>query len=522
MPGKADLGRCPGDDSIVCYVEKQSQLVYLIDLIPGIRYSHSHTDVAKVTLTRSTATGKSVMANASGTLKRLTLELGGNDAALVLDDVELKEVAPKLFVGATVNSGQACLAIKRLCVHDTIYGDTCEELGRLARKTVVDDGLAQGAELGPLQNKAQFERVKEFIADAKLNGTIVAGGEALPRSGYFIVPTIVRDIPDDARLVKEEQFGPILPVLRYSEVSDAVARADDTPYGLCATVWSSDPKRALDAARLLQAGTVWINNHLDIMLDVPFLGAKQSGHGVELGQLCQSISRSRLDCRGIELQFIGRPLLMNSERCWRLTMIISKLITNAARHAFEHGGGKIQVDHFQCGPFVKCRVADDGRAPEKIRPGRGSAIVEGLIASLNGTINQHFGPGGAVSDMTFPGSARAQHTGPSALFPPKGRDTVLRVGPLELDLIERTARRWDRAIDLLPREFRLLEYMMRRKGQVLTRAALLEEVWNYKFVPQSNLVDVHIGRLRRKVDEPHELPMIHNVRGVGFILRAPA
>jgi two-component system OmpR family response regulator len=106
--------------------------------------------------------------------------------------------------------------------------------------------------------------------------------------------------------------------------------------------------------------------------------------------------------------------------------------------------------------------------------------------------------------------------------PAESRDTVLRVGPLELDLIERTAKRGDRKIDLLPREFRLLEYMMRRKEQMLTRAMLLEEVWNYKFVPQTNLVDVHMGRLRRKVDEPHEPPMIHNVRGVGFILRAPA
>jgi two-component system, OmpR family, response regulator len=105
--------------------------------------------------------------------------------------------------------------------------------------------------------------------------------------------------------------------------------------------------------------------------------------------------------------------------------------------------------------------------------------------------------------------------------PTESPDTVLRVGPLELDLIKRTAKRGERAIDLLPREFRLLEYMMRRKGQMLTRAMLLEEVWNYKFVPQTNLVDVHMGRLRHKVDEPNELPMITNVRGVGFILRAP-
>jgi two-component sensor histidine kinase/DNA-binding winged helix-turn-helix (wHTH) protein len=241
-----------------------------------------------------------------------------------------------------------------------------------------------------------------------------------------------------------------------------------------------------------------------------------------LRRLCQSISRSRLDCRGIELQFVGRPLQMNSERCWRLGMIVSELITNASRHAFGDGGGKIQVELSQRGPFVNCRLADDGTAPEKIRPGLGSAIVERLIASLDGTINQHFGRGGAIFVMIFPVCSREQRTGPSATLQPESRETILRVGPLELDLMERTAKRRDRAIDLLPREFRLLEYMMRRKEQVLTRAMLLEEVWNYEFIPRTKLIDVHMGRLRRKVDEPHELPMIHNVRGVGFVLRVPA
>jgi two-component sensor histidine kinase len=242
---------------------------------------------------------------------------------------------------------------------------------------------------------------------------------------------------------------------------------------------------------------------------------------VHLRRLCQSIGYSRLDCRGIGLQFAGCPLPMNSEPCWRLGMIVSELVANAARHALGDGGGKIQVERSRSGPFVNRRVADDGTAPEKIRPGRGLAIVKPLIASLDGTINQHFGPGGSVSDMNFPVGSLAQHAGPSAFFAPKSRDTVLRAGLLELDLIERTAKRGDRAINLLPREFRLLEYMMRRKEQVLTRAMLLEGVWNYRFVPRTNLIDVHMGRLRRKVDEPHEWPMIHNVRGVGFILRAP-
>jgi two-component sensor histidine kinase len=288
-------------------------------------------------------------------------------------------------------------------------------------------------------------------------------------------------------------------------VSLAAARSPD-----------GEVKSVLSVVESRLHGYVQVNRCLQIPSQDTVIDASEY-----LRRLCQSIGRSRLDCRGIELEFAGRPLRMNSKRCWRLGMIISELITNAARHAFGDGRGGIQVELSRCGRFVNCRVADDGKVHEKIRPGRGSAIVERLIASLDGTINQHFGPEGAVWDMNFPVCSWPQHTSPSAPLPPNSRDTVLRVGPLELDLIERTARRGDRAIDPLPREFRLLEYMMRRKEQVLTRAMLLKEVWNYKFVPQTNLIDVHMGRLRRKVDEPHESPMIHNVRGMGFILQAP-
>ena len=244
----------------------------------------SHPDIAKVAFTGSTATGKKVMASAAQTLKRLTLELGGNDAAIVLDDVDPKDVAPKLFAAATMNSGQVCLAIKRLYVHDSIYDEMCEELGKLAEATIVDDGIKQGTQMGPLQNKAQFEKVKGFLDEAKRYGKIVAGGGVLPRKGYFVSPTIVRDIPDDSRLVREEQFGPIVSVLRYDDLNDAIARANDSDYGLGCTVWSSDPERALDVARRVEAGVIWINKHLDLPPDIPMGGAKQSGIGAELGQ----------------------------------------------------------------------------------------------------------------------------------------------------------------------------------------------------------------------------------------------
>ncbi len=244
----------------------------------------AHPDVAKVAFTGSTATGKKVMASAAGTLKRLTLELGGNDAAIVLEDADPKEVAPKIFAAAMAMAGQACIAIKRLYVHDSLYDAVCDELGQLARAARVGNGLAPDTQIGPLQNKAQFEKVKGFLEDARRNGAVVAGGEALEGEGYFVQPTIVRNIPDNARLVREEQFGPVLPVMRFSDIDEVVARANDTEFGLGGSVWSSDRERAFQIATRIQAGMVWVNKHLDPGLDIPFLGAKQSGLGVEMGQ----------------------------------------------------------------------------------------------------------------------------------------------------------------------------------------------------------------------------------------------
>jgi acyl-CoA reductase-like NAD-dependent aldehyde dehydrogenase len=244
----------------------------------------SHPDVAKVAFTGSTATGKKVMASAAGTLKRLTLELGGNDAAIVLGDTDPKDVAPKIYAAAMANAGQVCIAIKRLYVHDSIYDAVCDELGRLARETVVGDGLEPGTQMGPIQNQAQFEKVKGFLEDARQNGTIVAGGGVLEREGYFVQPTIVRDIRDDARLVREEQFGPVLPVLRYSDIDEVIERANDTDFGLGGSVWSSDRDRAFGVAARINSGTVWVNKHLDLGPDIPYAGAKQSGIGTELGQ----------------------------------------------------------------------------------------------------------------------------------------------------------------------------------------------------------------------------------------------
>lgn len=244
----------------------------------------AHPDVRKVSFTGSTATGSKVMAGAAGLLKRITLELGGNDAGIVLDDVDPKEVAPKLFQSAFQNSGQVCIAMKRLYVHESIYDEMCDELAAIANDTIVGDGLEQGTKLGPLQNKMQYERVKELIEDAAKHGRIVAGGEALDQPGYFIRPTIVRDITDGTRLVDEEQFGPVLPVISYKDFDDVVKRANNSPYGLGGSVWAKDLDRAYAVAEKMEAGTVWINQHADLNPAVPFGGAKQSGLGVELGE----------------------------------------------------------------------------------------------------------------------------------------------------------------------------------------------------------------------------------------------
>ena len=243
-----------------------------------------HPDVAKVAFTGSTATGRKVMASVASTIKRLTLELGGNDAAIVLDDVDVKQVAARIFQGAMVNAGQVCLAIKRVYVPDSLYEAMCAELVELANATVVGNGLDAATQMGPLQNKTQFEKVKGFLDDARAHGKIIAGGKALDRDGYFIAPTIVRDIPDSARLVREEQFGPVLPVLKYSSLDDAIARANGTEYGLGGTVWGADSKRAYEVAQRMASGTVWVNKHLELPPDIPFGGAKQSGFGTEMGQ----------------------------------------------------------------------------------------------------------------------------------------------------------------------------------------------------------------------------------------------
>jgi acyl-CoA reductase-like NAD-dependent aldehyde dehydrogenase len=245
-----------------------------------------HSGIDKISFTGSVATGKRVMASAAGTLKRLTLELGGNDAALVLDDVDVPKIAPKLFFAAFVNSGQVCMAIKRIYAHEKIYDALCAALAAEARQAKLGSGLEPDTRLGPIQNKEQYERVVSILEATRRGGArILAGGELGTGPGYFFPPTIVADIDEHSRLVQEEQFGPILPVLKFHDIEDALRRANDTRYGLSGSVWSADPERAAAIAARLEVGTAWVNQHRTTSATVPFGGAKESGLGRQYSAL---------------------------------------------------------------------------------------------------------------------------------------------------------------------------------------------------------------------------------------------
>jgi acyl-CoA reductase-like NAD-dependent aldehyde dehydrogenase len=219
-------------------------------------------------------------------MKRVTLELGGNDAAIVLDDVDIDAAAPRLFWAAFFNCGQICVAIKRLYVHDSVYEPLSQKLAEMARTVKVGNGLEPDVAIGPIQNAMQYERVLGILDDTKrLGARILAGGHALDRPGYFIAPTIVADIKEGTRLVDEEPFGPILPILRYSDIDDAVRRANETRYGLGGSVWTTNLERGAAIAARLEVGTAWVNQHVTPEPSIPFGGAKESGFGREYSAL---------------------------------------------------------------------------------------------------------------------------------------------------------------------------------------------------------------------------------------------
>lgn len=242
----------------------------------------NHPDVNKVVFTGSVATGKKVMEGASHTLKRVTLELGGNDAGIILPGTRIDPLLEKLFWGCFINAGQTCAALKRLYVHEDQYDEVVQKFSAYVANIPVGDGLDPNNLIGPVSNKMQFDKVAAFVEDARKDGAkIVVGGNPVRKPGYFYPLTVIADATDRMRVVKEEQFGPVIPLIKYKTVEDAIERANSLDVGLGGSVWGNDPKEAARYAAQLECGTAWVNQHGTLHPMAPFGGVKCSGIGVE-------------------------------------------------------------------------------------------------------------------------------------------------------------------------------------------------------------------------------------------------
>jgi acyl-CoA reductase-like NAD-dependent aldehyde dehydrogenase len=237
-----------------------------------------------VSFTGSIAAGKHIASVTAPDLKRLTLELGGNDAAILLDDVDPAAIADKLYEGAFDNCGQICSAIKRVYVPEALHDDVVDALATRVASASVGDGMDPETDIGPINNQPQLTRVSALVAEALAGGASAAtGGAPLDRPGYFYEPTVLTGAAEGSRIVDEEQFGPALPILPYRDVDEAVARANGTMYGLSGSVWSNDIERAAAVADRLECGTAWVNAHVQLGPHQPINGHKWSGMGVEGG-----------------------------------------------------------------------------------------------------------------------------------------------------------------------------------------------------------------------------------------------
>ncbi|MEU6346530.1 aldehyde dehydrogenase family protein [Streptomyces sp. NPDC046977] len=243
-----------------------------------------HPLIRKISFTGSIATGKAIAAAAAADLKRTTLELGGNDAAIILDDADPAAVAAGIFPRAFHNTGQVCVAPKRIYVPESIRQAVVEAFVERARSARFGDGSDPRTQYGPLNNLPQRERVAELVDDAVRHGaTVATGGKRIEGNGYFYQPTIITDVSDGVRIVDEEQFGPALPIIGYHDVEDALKRANATHFGLGGSVWGADPERAAAVAEQMETGMTWVNTHTAMTFDQPFAGIKWSGVGIENG-----------------------------------------------------------------------------------------------------------------------------------------------------------------------------------------------------------------------------------------------
>ncbi|MDB5967869.1 MAG: Aldehyde Dehydrogenase [Hydrocarboniphaga sp.] len=243
----------------------------------------AHGGIDKISFTGSTQTGRKVMQSAAATLKRVTLELGGNDPAIVMPDVDVGKAAPELFWAAFRNNSQFCLATKRMFIHEDIYEPMKRALTEIAQSVKIGNGAEEGVQLGPIQNRLQFERVKKLIEEARSSGLTLIASDCPVGKGYFVPVTLVDNPPDDSRVVVEEAFGPVLPLLKFKTVDEVVERANASEYGLGASIWSANVEQAYAIGQRLHCGTVWINEIHYQSPFVPFGGHKQSGIGAENG-----------------------------------------------------------------------------------------------------------------------------------------------------------------------------------------------------------------------------------------------
>jgi acyl-CoA reductase-like NAD-dependent aldehyde dehydrogenase len=244
-----------------------------------------HPGISKIIFTGSIPTGRKVMSSSADSLKRVTLELGGNDAGIVLDDADPAAIAPGIVQGAFMNNGQVCAALKRLYVPESIYDEVCEQLVEAAKGGSMGNGMDEGTTQGPLANKMQYDKVVSLLDDAKSNGArVLCGGEVPEGPGYFVPFTILADVSSGMRIVDEEQFGPLMPVIRYNDLDDAIEQANGLEVGLGGSVWSANAERAASVAARLESGTAWVNQHGSISPNVPFGGVKCSGIGVEFAE----------------------------------------------------------------------------------------------------------------------------------------------------------------------------------------------------------------------------------------------